>query len=293
MKWIGILKDTGAAFVADKAMRLSAALAYYSIFSLAPLLIVAISIAGTIFGEKAARGAVKEELTGAIGPDAAATVQEMILGVNSGGKNGIMALVGFGILLLTASGVFAQLKDAMNTVWNIRPKPGRGIVALVWDRLLSLTMVLVIGFLLLVSLLLSAVMTAAMTWLGELLPVHPLILVVVNGSVSLAVVTLLFAMIFKILPDAEIRWQDVWAGAFITACLFGFGKFLLAIYLARQGGSSAYGAAGALILILTWVYYSANILLFGAEFTQVLARYRGRRIQPTAAGEWSDNRPGK
>lgn len=293
MKWLEILKDTGSAFMADKAMRLSAALAYYSIFSLAPLLIVAISIAGTIFGEKAAQGAVKEELTGAIGADAAATVQEMIVGVNSSGKNGAMALVGFGILLLSASGVFAQLKDAMNTVWNVRPKPGRGILSLVWARLLSLTMVLVIGFLLLVSLLLSAAVTAAITWLGVLLPVHPFILVVVNASVSLVVVTLLFAMIFKILPDAEIRWRDVWAGAFITACLFGFGKFLLAIYLARLGGTSAYGAAGALILVLTWVYYSANILLFGAEFTQVLALARGRRIQPTVAGEWDSSKLGK
>ena len=293
MRWFEILKDTGAAFMADKAMRLSAALAYYSIFSLAPLLMVAISIAGTIFGDKAARGAVKEELTGAIGADAAATVQEMIVGVNSGGKNGIMALVGFGILLLSASGVFAQLKDAMNTVWNIHPKPGRGILSLVWDRLLSLTMVLVIGFLLLISLLLSAVVSAAVTWLGELLPVHPFILVGVNASVSLVVVTLLFAMIFKILPDADIRWRDVWEGAFLTACLFGVGKFLLAIYLARQGGNSAYGAAGALILVLTWVHYSANILLFGAEFTQVLATRRGRWIQPTEAGEWNADRPGK
>ncbi len=293
MKWIRILKDTGSAFMADKAMRLSAALAYYSIFSLAPLLIVAISIAGTIFGEKAARGAVEGELTGAIGQDAAATVQEMIVGVNRGGKNGVMALVGFGILLLSASGVFAQLKDAMNTVWKIRPRPGRGILTLVWDRLLSLTMVLVIGFLLLVSLLLSALVTAAITWLGDLLPMHPFILVVLNSSVSLAVVTLLFAMIFKILPDAEIGWRDVWEGAFITACLFGFGKFLLAIYLARQSGSSAYGAAGALILVLSWVYYSANILLFGAEFTQVLAHARGRRIQPSAAGEWDVEKPGK
>ena len=293
MKWSGIFKDTGKAFMADKAMRLSAALAYYSIFSLAPLLIVAISIAGTIFGDKAARGAVERELTGAIGQDAAATVQEMIVGVNSGGKNGIMALVGIGILLLTASGVFAQLKDAMNTVWNIRPKSGRGIMVLVWDRLLSLAMVLVIGFLLLVSLRLSAVVTAAVTWLGALLPVHPFILVVVNASVSLAVVTLLFAMIFKILPDAEIGWRDVWEGAFITACLFSFGKFLLAIYLARQSGNSAYGAAGALILVLTWVYYSANILLLGAEFTQVLARARGRRIQPSKIGEWDIPKPGK
>ncbi|MES2476812.1 MAG: YihY/virulence factor BrkB family protein [Verrucomicrobiota bacterium] len=293
MNWIGILKETGAAFMADKAIRLSAALAYYSIFSMAPLLVVAISIAGSVFGEKAALGVVEAELTGAIGQDAAATVQEMIVGVNRSGQSGMMAMVGFGILLLSASGVFAQLKDAMNTVWKIRPKPGRGLLVLVWDRLLSLTMVLVIGFLLLVSLVLSAVVSAAVLWLGELLPVHPSLVIGVNATVSLAVVTLLFATIFKVLPDAEIRWRDVWTGAFLTACLFSLGKFLLALYLAQKGADSVYGAAGALILVLSWVYYSANILLFGAELTQVLARAKGRRIQPTAAGEWDVEMPGK
>lgn len=286
MKWIEILKETGRSFVADKAMRLSAALAYYSIFSLGPLLIVAISMAGTIFGEKAARGAVKAELTGSIGPEAAEAVQEMIKGINASGKSGLMAIVGFGILLLSASGVFAQLKDAMNTVWNIRPKEGRGILALAWDRLLSLTMVLVIGFLLLVSLVLSATVNATVNWLGPVLPVHPVMFLMLNAVISLAVVTLLFAMIFKILPDADIRWRDVWEGAFITSCLFALGKYLLAIYLSHQGGKSAYGAAGAFILVLSWVYYSANILLLGAEFTEVLARHRGRRIEPTDGGRW-------
>ncbi len=280
MKIIGILKETGVRFMEDKAMRLSAALAYYSVFSMAPLLIVAISIAGVIFGEKAAQGAVEEQLTGTVGPEAAAFIQEMIKGLGSEEENGRMAIVGTGILLITASGVFAQLKDAMNTVWNIKPRPGRGILALVKDRFLSLSMVLVIGFLLLVSLMLSATIGHVTSLLGFLLPVPSFVWVLVNGAISLAVVTLLFAMIFKILPDAHVRWRDVWEGAFITSCLFALGKFLLALYLARQGASSAYGAAGALVLILMWVHYSANILLFGAEFTQVLAHRRGRRIGP-------------
>ncbi len=293
MKWLEILKDTGKSFMADKAMRLSAALAYYSIFSLGPLLIVAIAMAGTLFGEKAAQGAVKGELTGSIGPEAAAAVQEMIKGINASGKSGMMAIVGTCILLLSASGVFAQLKDAMNTVWNICPKEGRGILAMVWDRLLSLTMVLVIGFLLLVSLVLSATIDAAVNWLGPILPVHPLVFVLLNSVISLAVVTMLFAMIFKVLPDADVRWRDVWEGAFITSCLFALGKYLLAIYLSHQGAKSAYGAAGALILVLSWVYYSANILLLGAEFTQVLARHRGRKIEPTEGGRWDRLKDGK
>jgi membrane protein len=287
MKVIEIIKDTGRSFMEDKAMRLSAALAYYSVFSMAPLLIVAISIAGTIFGENAARGAIKEQLTGALGAEAASAIQQMIMGASSSGKNGTMAIIGFIVLLVSASGVFAQLKDAMNTVWNIKAKPGRSLLALAWDRIMSLSMVLMIGFLLLVSLVLSTAVAAASSWIGTVLPVPPLVWLSVNSVVSLSVITLMFAMIFKILPDADVRWKDVWAGAFMTSCLFSIGKFLLALYLGRMGAASTYGAAGALVLILTWVYYSSNILLLGAEFTQVLAHRRGRRIGPTSAAVWA------
>ncbi len=278
-----LLKETFKEFMEDKAMRLSAALAYYSVFSLAPLLIISISIAGAIFGEDAARGAIKYQLSGAIGSESALAVQEMIDSANKSGSNVLMTIVGFAILFVTASGVFAQLKDAMNTVWDLEPKPGQGIKGLVKGRLMALSMVLVIGFLLLVSLVLSTA-TAAMTdWLGNALPIPGFIFQVLSFAVSIAVVTLLFAMIFKILPDAEVQWRDVWSGALLTAALFSVGKLLLALYLGREGAASAYGAAGALILLLSWVYYSANILLLGAEFTQVYARRRGRRIQPTEA----------
>ena len=278
-----LLKETFKEFMEDKAMRLSAALAYYSVFSLAPLLIISISIAGAIFGEDAARGAIEYQLSGAIGSESALAVQEMIDSANKSGSNVLMTIVGFGILFVTASGVFAQLKDAMNTVWDLEQKPGLGIKGLVKGRLMALSMVLVIGFLLLVSLVLSTA-TAAMTdWLGNALPIPGFIFQALSFVISIAVVTLLFAMIFKILPDAEVQWQDVWSGALLTAALFSVGKLLLALYLGREGAASAYGAAGALILLLSWVYYSANILLLGAEFTQVYARRRGRRIQPTEA----------
>jgi membrane protein len=254
MDALALLKSAAADFTADKAPRLSAALAYYSVFSLAPLLLVSISIAGAIFGDEAASGAIRNELTGALGAATAATVEEMIKGAGSSGKGTMMAMVGFGILLVSASGVFAALKDAMNTVWNIEPAPGGGVIHLAMDRMLSLVMVLVIGFLLLVSLVLSAVIAAASSWLQAILPVPWMVLHLVNFAVSLGVVTLLFAMIFKILPDAEVRWSDVWIGAFLTSCLFALGKSLLGLYLGRPEAASTYGAAGALILVLTWVY---------------------------------------
>lgn len=286
-----LLKETVSEFMEDKAMRLSAALAYYSVFSLAPLLVIAISIAGAIFGKDAARGAIQYQLTGAIGSDSALAVQEMIESVHHSDSNVIMTIVGVVILLITASGVFAQLKDAMNTVWDIEPKPGGGVKGFLKTRLLALSMVLVIGFLLLISLILSATTSAVTGWMGNLLPMPAFIFQGISLLVSIAVVTVLFAMIFKILPDADVEWRDVWSGAFLTACLFSIGKMLLALYLARESTASAYGAAGALILLLSWVYYSTNILLLGAEFTQVYARRRGRRIEPLENARRVDDAP--
>lgn len=279
MNAILLLKQAAADFMADKATRLSAALAYYAVFSMAPLLIVAISIAGAVFGEDAAGGAVKQELTGSLGPATAEVVQDMIKGAGGGGKGPLMAVVGFTLLLVSATGFFAELKDAMNTVWNITPAKGGGLRALTMDRFLSLVMVLGVGFLLLVSLVVSAVLAAANAWLETMFMVPAVVWHLLNFGVSLAMVTGLFAMIFRILPDAELRWSDVWVGAFLTSALFALGKTLLAVYLGRPGAASMYGAAGALVLILSWVYYTANIVLFGAEFTQVLARSRGREIR--------------
>lgn len=276
----GLVKETFREFMADKAMRLSAALAYYSVFSIGPVLIIAITIAGAVFGDEAARGAIEYQLTGAVGRESALAVQDMIKFVHFAEKSALMTAVGIGVLLFAATGVFAQLKDAMNTIWGISVKPGRGVKAAVRKRLLALSMVLVMGFLLLVSLVISAATAAATRWVGDALPLPAFAFQALSLVVSVGVVTLVFAMIFKILPDADVRWKDVWIGAFITAVLFSLGKFLLALYISQKGASSAYGAAGALILLLTWVYYSTNILMLGAEFTQVYARRRGRRIEP-------------
>lgn len=285
---IGLLKETVSEFMADKAMRLSAALAYYSVYSLAPLLIIAISIAGAIFGDDAARGAIEYQLTNAIGRDSAVAVQDMLTAVHLEGKSTVMTIVGIAVLLFAATGVFAQLKDAMNTIWGIKVKPGGGVKTFVRKRLLAFSLVLVIGFLLLVSLVLSAAVAAATKWLGDAMPMPGHVFGVLSFVISVGVVTLLFAMIFKILPDAEVRWKDVWIGAFITSILFSVGKLLLALYFGREGAASAYGAAGALILLLSWVYYSACILMLGAEFTQVYARRKGRQIQPKDNAERID-----
>lgn len=281
MSAIGLLRQTVDEWMEDKAMRLSAALAYYSVFSLAPLLIIAISVAGVVFGEEAARGAIERQLTGSIGQESANAVEEMIEGAHQSDSSGIMAIVGVIVLLFSASGVFGQLKDAMNTIWEIELKPGRGIFGMIKDRFLSLTMVLGVGFLLLISLILSSWLSAVHDYLGAILPLPGTLWQVIGAVVSLAVVTLLFALIFKILPDAEVRWKDVWIGAFLTSGLFTVGKLLLSLYLGRQDAASTYGAAGAFVLILLWVYYSSCILLFGAEFTQVYAKTRGGGIVPS------------
>lgn len=275
-----LLKETAKAWSEDDAMRLSAALAYYSVFSIAPILIIAISIAGAVFGEEAARGAIESQLAGAIGRDAAMAVEGMIEGARESGKNGIMAVLGSAILVFSASGLFSQLKDAMNAIWEIEPAKGAGVMAFIRGRAMSISMVLVIGFLLLVSLVLSASVAATTGYLERLFPVPGFVWQLGSFVITMLVVTLLFAMIFKILPDAEIGWRDVWAGAILTAALFSIGKLLLGLYLGRDEAASTYGAAGALVLLLSWVYYSANILLFGAEFTQVSARLSGRQIEP-------------
>ena len=277
---VAVLKETFAEFMSDNAMRLSAALAYYSVFSLAPLLIIAISIAGAVFGEKAAQGAIEGQLSEAIGAESASAVQEMISNSHASGDNILMTIVGVIILLITASGVFSQLKDAMNTVWDITLKPGFSIKKLLKGKLVALSMVLVIGFLLLISLALSTTVAALTAWLGTQLPMPGFVFQMFTFVLSIGIVTLLFATIFKVLPDAEVEWRDVWSGALLTAFLFSIGKMGLALYLGREAASSTYGAAGALILLLSWVYYSANILLLGAEFTQVYAKHRGRAIAP-------------
>jgi membrane protein len=276
-----ILRQTGKEFFDDKVPRLSAALAYYSIFSLAPLLLIAVSIAGVFFGDDAASGVLDDQLKSSMGDSAAKTVQEMLANTRKPSDNLLATLAGLVLLIIGAGGVFGQLQAALNTVWGIEPPKGRGLKGIIKDRFLSFSMVLGIGFLLLTSLALSAFLQGASDLVARILPLHPIFWNVLSATLSFAVVTTLFAAILKILPDAEIGWRDVFEGALFTSILFTIGKFALGWYLGREATSSSYGSAGSLVLILLWVYYSSTILLVGAEFTQVRANMRGRRISPS------------
>ena len=275
-----LLKATFDDWMEDNALRLSAALAYYSVFSIAPLLIIAISIAGLVLGEEAVRGQLYHQLGAYVGPQAAASVQSMVQSASKPSDGWMGAVVGFATLLLGAAGFFAQLKDALNTIWEVQAKGGAGIWGFVRARLLNFGMVLVIGFLLLTTLLLTTALAALSGYFESVVGMPAFLGAVLGFAISFAVVTMLFALIFKVLPDAQIAWRNVWIGAAVTALLFELGKFGLSFYLGRESTASSFGAAGAVVLLLLWVYYASCILLFGAEFTQVYARESGHAIVP-------------
>jgi membrane protein len=277
-----ILKQTFTEFSKDKVPRLGAALAYYTIFSLAPLLLIVIAIAGLAFGHDAAQGKIFEQLKSVLGPTTASGVQEMVKNAAKPKSGTIATILGVVTLLLGASGVFGQLKDALNTIWDVTPKEGGSILKLIKDRFLSFGMVFGIGFLLLVSLVIDTVIGAMGKYAGSHLPGGEALWHVVELAFSFAVVTVLMAMIFRFLPDLKIEWRDVWLGAALTSVLFVLGKFALGLYLARSAVGSSFGAAGSLVLVLLWIYYSSQILLFGAEFTQVYARAHGSMKDATA-----------
>jgi membrane protein len=284
--FFSLIKETIDEWSKDKASRLAAAISYYTIFSISPLLVIAIAVAGIVFGEKAASDQIFREIRGLIGDQGAQAIQTLLVSAAQRKGSGILAtIIGVITLLVGASGTFGQLQDALNTIWEVKPKEGRGIRGILRDRLLSFSLVLAVGFLLMVSLIVSAALAALGKYLSGLLPFSTQLMEVVNFGISLAVTTLLFAVLFKVLPDARVRWRDVWIGALVTALLFSLGRFLIGLYLGRNSVSSAYGAAGSLVVLLLWIYYSAQILLLGAEFTQVFANRLGERIVPKPNAE--------
>ncbi len=276
-----LFKETVDEWNKDKASRLAAALAYYTVFSLSPLLIIAIAIAGAIFGEEAARGEIVGQIQGLVGKDGAEFIQTAIESAakpTEGG--GFASAISVVVLLFGASGVFAQLQDALNTIWEVQPDPKAGAGGFIRARFLAFSMVLGIGFLLLVSLLLSAGLSGVVAYLGHLFPIISSLLQVANFVLGFIVTTVLFGLIYKFLPDVKIAWSDVLIGAAITSLLFSIGRYGLGLYLGNSSFGSTYGAAGSLVIILAWVYYAAQILFFGAEFTQVYARRYGSQIVP-------------
>jgi membrane protein len=272
---LGLLKGAYLEWTKDKAPRMGAALAYYTIFSLAPLLVIAIAIAGIVFGMKAAQGEITGQIEGLIGADGANAVQAMIQSAHRPAHSAIASVIGLLALLVGASGVLSEMQDALNSIWHVSPDEKSGIWNFAKARLLSFGMVLGIGFLLLVSLLLSAMLTAAAKYVEGILPLPTVFLHSDDFLFSLLFITVLFAMIFKLLPNARIAWSDVWFGAVVTSVLFTLGKFLIGFYIGRSVSASAYGAAGFLVVVVAWIYYSALLLYFGAEFTRVYAKKLG------------------
>ena len=275
-----LLRDAFSNFLEDRALRMAAALAYYSVFSMAPLVLIAIGVASQFFDKEAARAQILDEIGGTVGRSAQDALTKILQDAGGSGNGVVATIVGVVLLLAGASGVFAELQDGLNNIWKVKPKPGLGIWALVKSRLLSVTVVLGTGFLLLVSLILTAVLSALGNWMERHLPGSAWVWHALNSVLSLAVVALLFAMIFKVLPDAKIEWRDVWMGAVATAVLFTIGKAMIGAYLGNSGLDQTYGAASSIVVLLTWVYYSAVILLFGAEFTHVYALATRRRVEP-------------
>ncbi|HVG10337.1 MAG TPA: YihY/virulence factor BrkB family protein [Thermoanaerobaculia bacterium] len=279
---LDMLKESFNEWKEDDALQLGAALAYYTIFSIAPLLLIVIAVAGLVWGREAAQGQIYHQFDNLLGAEGAAALQTMVgNAAKQGDKTGILATVIAGItVLFGATGVFAQLQSALNKIWNVEPRPKSGIMGFIMTRVVSFGMILGIGFLLLVSLVVSAGMAAVDTYMSGMIPGSESVFQVIHFVIAFGVVTLLFAMIYRFLPDVKIAWRDVWIGAAITALLFTIGKFAIGLYLGHSSAASVFGAAGSLILVLLWIYYSTQILFFGAEITQVYARRYGSNIVP-------------
>ncbi|WP_228060543.1 MULTISPECIES: YihY/virulence factor BrkB family protein [unclassified Coleofasciculus] len=277
-----MIKATFSQWQKDQASLMAAALAYYTVFSLAPLLIIVIAIAGAVFGEQAAQGELVRQIQEVVGKDAAEFIQVAIENTSNIEPDGgiFPTLLNIGILLFGATIVFAQLQTSLNKIWEVKLKPGNSIKLFLRKRILSFSMVLAVAFLLLVSLVVSAILAIINNYFRDLIPGFSYLWEFLNFLISFGLAILLFAMVYKVLPDAKIAWQDVGVGAIITAVLFEIGKALLGFYLGQMGVGSAYGAAGSLVVILTWVFYSAQILFLGAEFTKVYAKSYGKKIKP-------------
>lgn len=286
------VKTTINEWVEAEPFQLAAALSYYTLFSLAPLLLIAIGVAGLVFGREAAQNQIVETLQGMIGQDSAQTVQEMIQASNEKPKTGVLStIIGFVALLFGAGGVVGQLQTSLNKVWEVTPKPGQGIWGFLRQRFFSFAMVLAIGFLLLVSLVVTAVLSSFTSMLSSFLGDATFVAHAIDILVSFGFVTLLFALIYKYVPDVEIQWRDVWVGAALTSILFTIGKYLIGLYIGTSGVSSTFGAAGSLITILVWVYYSSLIFFLGAEFTRVYATQYGSGVAPAENAQPMDAAP--
>lgn len=271
-----LIKTTYQEWKEDSAPMLAAALAYYTAFSIAPLIILVVAIAGVLIGQDMLQNQILQEIESSVGEDAALLVSNLIENTTKPSEGILSTVLGVGALLLGALGVFTHLQNALNHIWDVeKTQKSGGIKGFIKGKLLSFGMILIIGFLLLVSLILSTGLSLLDNWLADNLPAWDIVLRILSFGISFGITTLLFMFIYKFLPEIEVQWRDVWIGALMTALLFTIGRSILSLYLGNSATASAYGAAGALAIVLIWVYYSAQIILFGAEFTQVFARRFG------------------
>ena len=290
--WWTLVKRSAAAWIDDYAPSMGAALSYYTVFSLAPLLLIVVSIAGLVFGEEAARGEIFGQLAGLLGADAAIAVEGVLASLNKPAQGVTGTFIGIGVLLIGATSVFGELQDALDRIWRapVRQRGG-GLWRLLRARLLSFGMILGIAFLLMVSLVIGAVIAALGKWWGGFFGGWEVLLQIVNLVVGFGLTTLVFAMIYKLMPRVRVQWRDVWIGALVTAVLFSAGKFLIGLYIGKSGVASGFGAAGSLIVVFVWVYFSAQIFLVGAEFTWIYARMFGSMKHLEAAAPEVNAKP--
>jgi membrane protein len=279
---VALVRDTVEAFIADEALSRGASIAYYTIFSIAPVLLVVVAIAGMAFGHEAAQGAIVTELSGLMGSDTAKALQAMIESAGNPRSGTLATIVGFGALALTVTGVFSEIQSSLNAIWKVESHE-KLVSRLLRGRLASLGLVVTLGFLLIVSLAVSAALAALATWLTVFFPIASAVLNVADVVISGLLVAALFAAIYKVLPDTHVAWRDVGVGAVVTMLLFNGGKYVIALYIGQSDVASSYGAAGALIILLLWIYYTAQIFLLGAEFTHAFAKRFGSRAGSDAA----------
>lgn len=283
---ISIIKETFSKWIESDPFQLSAAVSYYALFSFPALIIIVIQTAGIFYSQSEVRDKIMKEITSILGKDSATTIEEIIQNAVNQDQSFIAIIVGVATLLYGATGMFVALQKSLNAIWGVKPKPKNEYLKMLRDRIFSLGLILVIGFLLLISLILTAVITALVGWIEYYLPDFMVeVIQLVNFFISLGLITVLFALIFKYLPDVKIRWDSVWIGAFVTSVLFVIGKSALGIYFGQMDPGSSFGAAGSVILILLWVSYSSLILFFGATFTKVYASHYGLGIKPSSYAE--------
>lgn len=283
------LRETFKKWNESSASNDSASLAYYAIFSIPGLLIIIIWIAGNFFGEEAIRGQITSQISGIMGQDAAKSVQDMIAGALVDKENIFMKIIGIGSLVFGSTTLFFQLQRSLNSLWDVQPAPKKAFVKFLLDRANSLGMILILGFLLMITMVLSSLISLLNNWITNYFGVETYVLVeLINYIIGFVVTMILFALMFKVLPDVEISWKPVWRGAFLTTVLFTLGKFLLSLYFGTAKPTSAFGAAGTVILIMMWINYSCMLIFFGAEFTKIYALKRGFKIIPSKHAKWSD-----